>query len=592
MKSYIQLALISVIAITGTITNAAVPVVTNVVAQQQIVTNTIPGTNTVIVTTNKLIDIYYDLFDDDGDLLKVRIEVSSDGGNTYSVPAFSFTGDIGDNVVTGEHKHVVWDAGKDWDGEYSEKMKVKVFATDAKGYPGLEWSVEIPNSGFLMGQDGGEEKSGPSKHVNIPWSYWLSKYEIRNDQYLDFLNSALVAGYIYRDGVDAVYAHGNKFSGVPEGAPLIAIGDDYAIRWNVNNFETVNNPTNFPPNRTNFPVIVTWYGAMAFARYYGYDLPTEAEWEKAARGPYADDEDQHLLFPWGDLIGKGDANFLNSDDPYDNTTTPVGYYNGNQIPVGDDKKSIYGMYDLAGNVSEWTRSQYIASVEDYPEEESLENDNNDISVIANRVYRGGSFADSWENLKCYVRNGKAGSSYGTSGFRVIRRGTANDNPSDPGGGIDPKAEIGENFDGAEWNEDLDGNWTVIAASGTWEGNSEYTYIHRDSTSAKSAPGYIQLSQAAYAVNGYLTLPSTTNLTTGVEIWARRNNTNNTGVLNMQVYDGIAWHNSGNQTIDSDDYTKVHFDVTADYSNTVEQIRLSGNHGILIDDVSIFSIPRN
>ena len=70
---------------------------------------------------------------------------------------------------------------------------------------------------------------------------------------------------------------------------LCDIGDNYRIRWNVNNFEVVGNYTNYPAS-------VTWYGAMAFASFYGYDLPTEAEWEKAARGSGSN------LYPWGNTV--------------------------------------------------------------------------------------------------------------------------------------------------------------------------------------------------------------------------------------------------------------------------------------------------
>ncbi len=581
--------------VVGGMVKAAAPVVTNVVAVQQVVTNNIGTTNEVVVT-NKLVDIHYDLFDDDGDLLKVRIEISDNGGTLYSVPAFSFTGDIGDNIVTGLQKHVVWDAGVDWDGEYSDKMRVKVFAVDAKGFPEMKWGVEIPASGLLMGQDGGAEESGASRHVNIPWSYWLSKYEVSNKQYLDFINSALVAGYVYREGVELVKARRSKFSGVPEDATLIEIGDMHPIRWNVNNFE-LSSYTNLSlgyVNMSNFPVEVSWYGAMAFARYYGYDLPTEAEWEKAARGLLYDDEDQHRLYPWGNTILKGNANFADSDDPFGGTT-PVGFYDGNQTPSGPDMISDYGLYDIAGNVAEWCRTKFISTVETYQQEESLDSDDNDISVTANRVYRGGSYASAPEDLACYMRAGGGSEIMGSTGFRVARRSIKNDDPTDPGGGVDPNAEIGENFDGTEWVEDTDGNWTVAIVAGAttnvWQGNSDYTYIYRDATNSRSLPGYIQLSQPSYAVAGYLEFPSTTNLTTSIEVWARRMSSDNDGTLKMQVWNGVAWYDSGNETVAYDEYTKVHFDVAAEYTNSVEQVRLSGTYGIYVDDVSVFSVPR-
>ena len=54
---------------------------------------------------------------------------------------------------------IVWNAGVDWDGEYSPLMRVKVIASDSRGYPGLQWGQEVPPGGFLLGQDGGAEGS-------------------------------------------------------------------------------------------------------------------------------------------------------------------------------------------------------------------------------------------------------------------------------------------------------------------------------------------------------------------------------------------------------------------------------------------------
>jgi sulfatase modifying factor 1 len=402
---------------------AAVPVVTNVVASQQV--------------SSKFVDIYYDVFDDDGDTLKIRVEISDNGGNLYSVPAFSFTGDIGEGITTGANKYILWDAGTDWDGEYSDQMRVKVIAVDAQGLPGLEWGNEIPPGGFLMGQDGGAEGSGPSRHVNIPWSYWLSKYEIRNDQYAEFLNTALVAGEVRRVGTTSVKAFAGKYEGVSANDVLINMGDNRDVRWNVNNFEVAE-------NRTNFPVRVTWYGAVAFSQHYGYDLPTEAEWEKAARGPDHDDEDEHLIYPWGDSIVNGNANFWESNDPFENdypytgnlnSTTPCGYYDGNQTPFGPDMRNGHGLYDVSGNVFEWTRSSWTESVETYQQEESLLEANNALTSSANRVAKGGSWDSGMRNafvhLSAYSRRsvsrGLDHSNIGSfnnrpdMGFRVIRR---------------------------------------------------------------------------------------------------------------------------------------------------------------------------
>jgi formylglycine-generating enzyme required for sulfatase activity len=246
-----------------------------------------------------------------------------------------------------------------------------------------------------------------------------------------------VAGEVTRNGTIDVKAVVSKFTGVPSAGLLLKIGDSYDIAWNVNNFEVVG-------GRGNRPVSVTWYGAIAFAQHYGYDLPTTAEWEKAARGPDNDDQDQHLLYPWGNTITNGHANYQSSSDPYDDNSiytysfsekTPVGYYSGNQVPFGPNTANAHGLFDLIGNVAEWTRS-IDSLIESYSQVESLSAAHNALTDASGyRLIRGGSFADYnsssvefkiYNRIKSDVDNytytmNYNGYSLPYIGFRVIRR---------------------------------------------------------------------------------------------------------------------------------------------------------------------------
>ncbi|MDB4794893.1 formylglycine-generating enzyme family protein [bacterium] len=306
---------------------AEVPKVSNIRASQ------LDGT--------KIVEILYDVEDAENDKLTIRIEISADGGERYNVPARTFEGAVGANIDPGKDKKITWNAGLDWDGEFSDKMRVRITASDGKGLPGLEWSKEIPPGGFLMGQDGGPEGSGPNTHINVSYSYWITKHKITNSQYCDFLNVAHAAGK------STSKAKLKSFFTVTQGNnPVIDLSDSHFIRWNINKFELLRGGE--------FAALVTWNGAKAFAEFYGYDLPTEIEWEKAARG-LNDDAGEHTKYQWG-----------NDDSPENRElwarARPVGWFNG--INTVNDVVNDYGIYDIRSYI-EWTKTTPI-DLEAYP----------------------------------------------------------------------------------------------------------------------------------------------------------------------------------------------------------------------------------
>lgn len=252
----------------------------------------------------------------------------------------------------------------------------------------IEGMVLIPAGEFEMGDHhnlGGLEHGNdevPIHTVSLD-AFSMASTETTNQQYAEFLNSALMAGSIeVRDG--DVYGTGGSeiyFQTSPS-SPYSPIAWDGSI------FTILD-------NRDNHPVTsVRWYGAAAYTNWlsaqYGYEgcydiatwecdftksgfrLPTEAEWEYAGRGglynPYA-------IFPWGDDDDNTKANWPNSGDPYEAGenpwTTPVRFYNGQLHYKTDfnwagsqdsyqtsDGANGYGLYDMAGNVWEWVNEWY------------------------------------------------------------------------------------------------------------------------------------------------------------------------------------------------------------------------------------------
>jgi formylglycine-generating enzyme required for sulfatase activity len=240
--------------------------------------------------------------------------------------------------------------------------------------------AQIPEGEFYFGQH---------EHTESTDAYEIMITDVTVSQYADFLNTALADGSVklVDDEIVGFYP-GDIFHGW-EHEEEIKAGDWIFI------------PLDDPSQRIQFDgsafsaqsgyethpmTMVSWFGSWGYCDYYETRLPSEMEWEKAGRGT------DERPFPWGEEIHRENANFYASRDPFEemssfgSRTSPVGFYNGNKY--GDyqtlDSASPYGLYDMAGNVWQWTGDVY----ED----------------MHYRFMRGGS-KDTYEmDLRLWVRN--------------------------------------------------------------------------------------------------------------------------------------------------------------------------------------------
>ena len=214
--------------------------------------------------------------------------------------------------------------------------------------------AEIPSGEFYFGQH---------EDVETTAAYQIMITDVTTAQYASFLNEALAAGYVKIDDDQIVgYYPGDEFRGFKHEEPIEA-GDWIFIPLDDPAQRVKFDGTIFSvqPGYENHPMtMVSWFGARGYCEYNGWRLPSAMEWEKAGRGT------DTRPFPWGEEIARENANFYASRDPfedmssYGSRTTPVGFYNGGTYDgyTTLDSASPYGLYDMSGNVWQWTGDVY------------------------------------------------------------------------------------------------------------------------------------------------------------------------------------------------------------------------------------------
>lgn len=234
--------------------------------------------------------------------------------------------------------------------------------------PILTEMAVIPGGHYMRGSSEGSRDEMPRHEVSLQ-SFALDIHPVTNEQFVRFLQA--MGGEKDHNNNDIIRLRDSR---IKRSAGKVIIESGYAKH----------------------PVVgVTWYGAVAYAKWIGKRLPTEAEWEAASSGGQA-----HFMYPTGIDIERTQANFFSSD------TTPVMSY----PPNG------FGLYDVAGNVYQWCQDWYAYNYYDASvlEPECPTGPHQGVY----RVLRGGCWKSLKEDMRCSHRHrNNPGAVNGTYGFR-------------------------------------------------------------------------------------------------------------------------------------------------------------------------------
>jgi len=292
----------------------------------------------------------------------------------------------------------------------------------------MKW---IPGGRFLMGSEEGQPDEKPVHEVTVD-GFWMDTYEVTNAEFEKFVKAT---GYItiaerkprqedFPDAPPEALVPGSiVFTPPPGEVPL----HNHMAWWRYvpgASWRRPEGPDSTIQGREQHPVVqVAWFDAMAYAKWAGKRLPTEAEWEFASRGGK-----EKLTYTWGNdktPDGKWLANIWQGSFPNGNTLQ-----DGHKLqsPVGTYAPNGYGLHDMAGNVWEWTGDWYMP---DYyakspklnPQGPQESYDPNEPGVWK-RITRGGSYlcteAYCWGYRPAMRMKTSPDTGLNHTGFRCVR----------------------------------------------------------------------------------------------------------------------------------------------------------------------------
>jgi formylglycine-generating enzyme required for sulfatase activity len=301
----------------------------------------------------------------------------------------------------------VWDASVDFNQKFNSTMVVRVIADDGSSpQPPPAGMVLIPAGPFEMGRQsssgGPGGPGGPGGANDLPVhtvmvsAFYLDQFEVTKALWDDVKTWGAANGYTdlpagrgqgsFHPVQDINWYAAVKWCNArSEKEGLTPVYHTDAGQGTVYRTENINLEETF----------VNWSAN-------GFRLATEAEWEKAARGTLVGN-----TYPWGNSITGADANYYASGDPFEPgaspDTTPVGYYDGDQVPAGVNRANGYGLYDMSGNVWEWCWDWYDGSY--YASSPVTDPRGGTSTASGARVLRGGSWVTFTSlTLRCANRS--------------------------------------------------------------------------------------------------------------------------------------------------------------------------------------------